>query len=390
VNLIFAQTINTFPKASDPLHVRVALFDELMRGNHWNEGTIMQHVIFPPAGVERPIVGSQEDCAGHTAEFLAAYAHRYFVTRDTQVREWANELMEGILKLEKVTGVPGVVARSFNKTDKSLWHEKVYFFPMEWHQSTSIPGYRWEGDLSSDKFIAFVYGIGTYWEFCANEKYKKMAADFIDRFIGRCVDYNFKLVDVDNKMTLWGNFCPDLPHQPLNSLEMLAGLKLAHRITGKNRYGAAYRMLIDKYHYDDDAILTKVLWPEEWKTVWDDDLAARSLYILLRYETDRSLLQKYRMCLNRHWYDWKNTNFSRNDDVFFHMLYQVLSGENVIGRECIEAIKNMKGFERRKRFFTIPTENGNKRLESEEEGNATGLIRNYWFGRHYEIIDPKW
>ncbi|MBN1350489.1 hypothetical protein JXJ21_13825 [candidate division KSB1 bacterium] len=389
-NHLWAQKVNAFPKPEDPLHVRIAMFDELMRGNHWNEGAIMQHVIFPPVGKEIPIVGSQEDCAGHTAVFLAAYSHRYAVTKDPQVREWANQIMEGLLKLEAVTGVPGVVARSFNKTDEPLWHEKVYFFPEEWHASKSLPGYRWQGDLSSDKFTDFLYGVGTYWEFCADEEHKKIAVDFLDRFIGRCVDYNFKMVDVDNKMTLWGNFCPDLPHQDLNSLEMLAGLKVVHRLTGKERYHAAYHTLIEKYHYDDHAIMAKVLYPEEWKTSWDDHLAAKSLYMIMRYETDPSLLQKYRMSLNRHWYDWKDTDFRRDADVFYHMLYQVLTGEKVVGEKCIEAIKNMRGFKRRQRQFTIPTANGNKTMNAEEEGNATTMIRNYWFGRHYGFIDSAW
>ena len=391
VSSVFCQKINQFPERTDPLHVRVAMFDELMRGNHWNEGTIMQHVIFPPAGLERPIVGSQEDCADHTSMLLAAYSHRYAVTKEKKVREWANQLMEGLLKLEKVTGVPGVVARSFNKTDKPLWHEKVYFFPMEWHWSTSMPGYRWEGDLSSDKFTSFIYAVGTYWEFCADEKHKKIAADFIDCFVGRCVDYNFKLVDVDNKMTLWGNFCPDLPHQPLNSLEMLAGLKVAYKLTGKDRYRAAYHMLIDRYQYDDHAIPSKLLWPDEWKTApWDDHLAAKSFYMLMRWETDRSLQIKYRMSLNLHWYDWKNTDFKYQAEVWYHMLYQLLTGEKVVTEKCINAIKNMWGFDRRTRTFKIPTDNGFKIVESEEEGSAVTLIRNYWFGRHYGFIDPEW
>jgi hypothetical protein len=387
---VFAQTSSAFPSRTDPLHKRVDMFDALMRANHWNEGTMMQHVIFPPAGKSTPIVGSQEDCAGITAVYLAAYSHCYYVTRDPKVRAWADQIMNGILQLEKVTGVPGVVARSFNKTEQPLWHEQVYFFPQEWHWSTTMPGYRWQGDLSSDKFTDFLYGVGTYWEFCADETHKKLAADFIDRFMGRCVDHNFKMVDVDNKQTLWGNFCPDLPHQPLNALEMLAGMKVAYKLTGKERYRAAYHMLIDKYHYDDEAIMAKVLWPEEWKTPWDDELAAKALYMLYRWETDTSLLIKYRMCLNRHWYDWKNSAFHHEDDVWYHLLYQVLTGEQVMSEKCIGAIKAMWGFDRGKGLFTIPTPQGMKTVESEEEGNATGMVRNYWFGRHYGLIDPAW
>jgi len=65
---LFAQKVNKFPKKTDLLHVKVDMFDKLMLGNHWNEGTIMQHVIFPPAGLDRPIVGSQADCLDATSE----------------------------------------------------------------------------------------------------------------------------------------------------------------------------------------------------------------------------------------------------------------------------------------------------------------------------------
>lgn len=389
MNIAFAQKVNQFPKLSDPLHVKIALNDALMRGNHWNEGTVMQHVIFPPAGIDRPVVGNQEDSAEYTAELLAAYSFRYAVTKDPQVRQWANELMEGLLKLEKVTGVPGLVARSFYRTSKPLWHEQAYFFPLEWHQSTSMSAYRWEGDLSSDKFTLFIYGVSIYWELCADETHKQLAAGFIDRFIGRCVDCNFKIVDLDNKMTLWGNFCPDLPHQPLNSLEMLAALKSAYHLTSKDRYRSAYEMLINKYHYDDQALKAKILWPEKWVTPGDDDLAARSLYILLRWETDNSLLIKYRMALNRHWYYWKNSNFQRDIDVYFTMLYQVLTDEKVVDDKCINAAKNMKGVLRTKGVFFIPTDHGTKKIESEQEFHATGMIHNYWFGRYYGFIDKN-
>ena len=81
---------------------------------------------------------------------------------------------------------------------------------------------------------------------------------------------------------------------------------LNFRITGNERFNSAYHMLIDRYSYDDHQLHAKVLWPPEWRNVGDDYHAARSLYMLMRYEKDRSLIIKYRMNLNRHWYDWQN------------------------------------------------------------------------------------
>ena len=386
---MFSQKVNKFPKKTDPLYKKVEMYDKLMMGNHWNEGAFMQYVIFPPAGLEVPIIGPQADCLDPTSEMLAAYSYKYAISKDQKDRDIANQIFEAILKLEKVTGVPGLVARSFNKTDKPLWHEEVYWYH-EWHQSSSMPGYRWLGDLSADKFTSIFYGVGTFWEICADNNYKQQAAGLLDRFIGRVVDNNFKLIDLDGKMTLWGNFCPNLPHQELNSLEMLAALKVTHHITGKERYNAAYHMLIDRYQYDDKAINAKILFPPEWRNVGDDYHAARSLFMLMRYEKDRSLLIKYKMSLNRHWYDWKNIEFTWEGNIWFVMVYKVLTGENNLTEKQAQGIKDMWGVEREEKEFKIPQLDGSfKIVKSEYEGVATAMIRNYWFGRYYNLIDEK-
>jgi hypothetical protein len=335
-------------------------------------------------------MGPQADCLDPTSEMLAAYSYKYAISKDPKDREIANQIFEAIEKLEKVTGVQGLVARSFNKTDKPLWHEDVYWYK-EWHESSSMPGYRWLGDLSADKFTSIFHGVGIFWEFCADEEYKLKAAALLDRFIGRVVDDNFKLTDLDGKMTLWGNFCPNLPHQPLNSLEMLAALKVTHRITGKERYNAAYHMLIDRYHYDDLAINAKILFPPEWRNVGDDYHAARSLYMLMRWEDDPNLLNKYRMSLNRHWYDWKDLEFTWESNIWFIMVYQVLAGEDILTEDKKQGIKDMWGFERESKEFNIPQEDGSvKNVESEFERSSAAMVRNYWFGRYYKLIDPKW
>jgi len=383
--VVWGQTVNDFPKRDDPLHVRADLFDKLMRGNHWNEGVMMQHVIFPPAGKETPIVGSQEDCPFHTGAYLAALSFRYAVAQEPEVREWANRTMDGILKLERVTGADGCIARSFNKTDAPNWHEQVYFFPMEWHASEAMPGYRWMGDCSIDQLGGLIYGLAIYWELCADDEHKQIAADFIERAMSRCIEYGLKIVDADNKMTLWGNMCPDLPHDKLHALLALAHLKTAEHVTGKTMFKAAHDRLITKYHYDDEAIMAKVLWPEEWRNASDDQLAAMAYYHLMRLEEDPALLLKYRMSFNRHWFLWKDTA-----RVFPHMLRKVLMNEEAVSDKIVEALKGMWGFDRNRRSFTIPTPTGTETVEAEEEGSAAWMLHDYWFGRYHGIIDAQW
>ena len=89
-----AQQVNAFPHRHDPLHVRVAAFEKLMWGNHCNEGIFMPHVIFPPVGEERPLVGNQEDAADETAMMLAAYSFKYAATKEASARTQADQVMD--------------------------------------------------------------------------------------------------------------------------------------------------------------------------------------------------------------------------------------------------------------------------------------------------------
>lgn len=111
--LTAAQKVNRFPLRSDPLHKKVELFTELMLGNHWNEGLIMQRPIFPPAGLERPVIGPHADCLDVSTEMLAAFSHKYALTGDPADRDIADQIFEAILKTEKVTGIPGLIARGY-------------------------------------------------------------------------------------------------------------------------------------------------------------------------------------------------------------------------------------------------------------------------------------
>jgi hypothetical protein len=113
--------------------------------------------------------------------------------------------------------------------------------------------------------------------------------------------------------------------------------------------------------------------------------------MVMRLETDPDLLNKYRMNLNRHWYDWKDIEFTWESNIWFLMVYKVLTGEDIFTEGKKQGIKDMWGFERTSREFKIPQKDGSfKLVRSEEERTAAAMIRNYWFGRYYGIINEKW
>ncbi len=295
----WAQTLSDFPTAETALGARVDMYDKLIRANHWNEGTIMPNVIFPPAGKDTAIVGSQENCPMHTGAYLASLSFRFAVTQDGQIRALADSVMEGILKLEQVTGEPGCVARSFNKTDGANWHEQAFAYPMEWRESDALSGYRWMGGMSTGQLTGLIFGVAQYWELCADDAHKKLAADFIDRAVGRCIGNNLRITDLEGKMTMWGNFCPDLPHEKVNALLILADLEVARKVTGKVVYEASYRRLLTKYKYDDEAVLSCEPSSRDRREAGDEAVVSMALYMLIHFEDNQELLGKYRAGLGK-------------------------------------------------------------------------------------------
>lgn len=389
-NNCIAQKNNKFPKADDPLHVKVSMYEALTLENHWNEGTILFQAYYTPAAKDRTGFGSHSDLIDATGEMLVAYSCKYAITKNAEDRKIADQVFEGILKAEQVTGVPGLVSRGFYQTDEPQWLEKMWYD--EWHWSTSMPGYRWLGDLSIDKLVSVFHALGMYYELCADPVQKDKVEGLLSRFVGKIVDDNFRIMDLDGKLTLWGNMCPDLPHNKLNSLVALAAVKTAHQITGEAKFASAYKLLIDTYHYDDRQLLTNHLYPENLRHIWDDYHAARSLYMVMKYETDPDLLNKYRMTLNRQWHVWQDITFEEESTIFYIMLYDLITREGVMQDPSrIEVLKNMNGHARKTRFFDIPMEDGtSKKTETEYDHASTAFLRNYWFGRYFGFIDPSW
>tara|TARA_Y100001980_G_C14556900_1_gene352906 strand:+ start:98933 stop:100156 length:1224 start_codon:yes stop_codon:yes gene_type:complete len=389
-NLCLAQKNNSYPKDDDPLHIKVKMYEQLMLDNHWNEGTILFHALYHPDGKNIDGFGLHSDLIDATGEMLVAYSCKYGITKDKKDKKIADQVFDGILKAETVTGVPGLVARGFYKANEPQWFEKAWYD--EWHWSSSMPGYRWLGDQSIDKLVSIFHALGMYYELAADDEYKKKVEGLLSRFIGKIVNDNFRIMDLDGKLTLWGNMCPDLPHNKLNSLVALAAVKAAQQFTGESRFASAYKMLIEKYHYDDRQLLTNHLFPEHMRHIWDDYHAVRSLYTVMQYETDPDLLNKYRMTLNRQWYVWKDITFEEESTIFYIMLYDLMTGENAMEDPArIDVLKSMNGHKRGTRTFNLPMEDGSRmKITTEYDRASTAFIRNYWFGRYFGFVDPSW
>ncbi len=356
------------------------LLEDLRRDN-LQFGVVMPRVLLPPEGNADHSTAHQEDGGNRSGPYLAALSFQYAVTGRDEVRRWADETFDAVELLEKVTGVPGCVARSFNKAKKPQRHEDWFFFPGEWHASASMPGYRWLGDPSSDTITNLLYGLAVYFDLCADGPHKIRASALADRIVTRIVDQGMRIVDVDGKMTLWGNFNPFLDKEKLNTLLPLGHLKIAYHMTGDSRFEYQYRFLTEKHDYADHAILADSYKPPV--VPWDANLGMEALYHLLRYEEDAVLRDKYLASLERYWVTQKKGRF-----VSLHVIYNhYVPGEKGFSEKSVKALVDWKGAWRQKRDEWLRKEGGPENVRGVWQEPAQEYLRAYWSARYHRLLE---
>lgn len=371
-----------YPGYTDLLKKAQWLQEDLHENNR-QFGIVMPRVLLPPEGNADLSSAHQEDGGNRTGPYLAALSFQYSVTKDPQVKKWADETFEAIEILEKVTGVEGSIARSFNKSKVKQRHEDWFFFPMEWHQSTSMPGYRWIGDPSSDTYANLMYGLALYYDLVAEDSYKKRVQEWVTKVTDRIIKHDMRLVDVDGKMTLWGNYSPSLDKENLNSLLALFQLKVTHHITGNEKYHDKYIELIHKHGYADDAIMSASYKPPY--VPWDTNHFMKGVYLLLKYETDLSLQNKYLSALERYWlkeYPCKNMPLQI---VYNHYV----PGQGGFDEESIKQLVDWRGAWRVEREELLRKGNGSERVKGTWIEPSQFYILIYWKARYHQLLTAE-
>jgi hypothetical protein len=168
----------------------------------------------------------------------------------------------------------------------------------------------WKADTSSDELDGHYFFYGVYYDLVAQSEAEKRAVrEHVAALTDHLVDHNFQLIDHDGKPTRWGIFDPaNLNHnvdfwgeRGINSLSMLAYLKIAGHITGDAKYERAYRKLIDEHAYEMNVLIPKSNAGPGAGNQSDDEMIFMNYYGLLRYEKDPALRRRYLLAFHNHW-----------------------------------------------------------------------------------------
>jgi hypothetical protein len=317
---------------------------------------------FNPASSELAI---SDNDGMYTAMYGAAQAFRYAATGSAEAKALADRSFKSCKWLVDITHEKGFPARVIIPVD---WHEpvnEIYSRQSNLNHQKHDPQwkniyprfpkskdgkYLWKCDTSSDELAGHFFFYGIYYDLVAKTEEEKQAVrevvgDIMDHFIR----HGYKLTDYDGKVTRWGDFSPEYfnsvygyDQRGLNSMMMLSFLNVAKHVTGNKKYDEAAQILRDKYGYHIYAMHPKEFFPPENVVPWDNNLCLMSLYGLINYETDPSLLLMYRQSLEIAW-----QHVSKQKNAFWDAIYASLA-------DRFTELVDQKTFDRKDLFTKNP------------------------------------
>jgi hypothetical protein len=282
------------------LQQKAAHFEEITLARHNRNGYI---TISRMTDGDYAVEASDNDGLW-SAVYCAAECFRYAVTKEPTARDLARRSMQAIMDLERLTGVSGLPARAVLRDGEThVWQSQGH-----WHRSSVNPSYQWKGDTSSDELDGHFFICPIYYDLVADDAEKAELRAYVRRLTDHLLSHNYRLFDVTGQPTRWGIFNPESlnddlsweENRALNSLSILAYLKVAFHMTGDQRYQTAYEELIHRHHYLLNTLYTKQLPPFSVNHS-DDQLEFLDYYSILQYERNPEYRRILLLTLERSW-----------------------------------------------------------------------------------------
>ena len=340
--------VSKIGKTSMTLEDKAGFFySELLTRHIRAPWTAAQVRLLEPGKLDTWVPEDDDNDGEYTSMYLAMESFRYAATGDPVAKERAAKAFQFLKKLEEVTGVDGLFARSIVPADWSDLHDPNRTYSNEEVASSKVsePRYKpvenrwrptadgkwlWKGDTSSDEMCGHMFGYFFYYTLVADDPEKEIIRLHVRKIVDHLLANDYSLTDIDGNPTRWGVWSPKqlnrnpewLPERNLNSMEMLGFLKFAYHITADEKYQTAYLHLIENEGYLENMAEISQQNPA-WFIYFDVILAAYIYPLLIFGEDDPSLLAFY----EKHMDDWFQTR--KNDhNPFVNFLYNFTRNKN--------------------------------------------------------------
>lgn len=288
------------------LEDKAAHYETVIAERHNRRGMINTSHLSIPGDLSSSKTVNQDNDGLWTSTFLAAESFRYAVTKSEEAKKNAIRTYEALERLETVTGISGLPARSYalatDVVEKSRSpHPKI------WRQSPDKK-WQWLDDCSSDEIVGHMFAVSIFYDLVADDEMKKGIKGLVNRIMNHIIDNDYQLIDYDGITTRWGNWHPDAMNHDKNwayekglySLEILSFLKTAVYITGNQKFEDTYLDLIKNHHYAENTLQAKIHGPYE-KSYAEDILTFLPYYTLSKYAKNDPYWPLYQKSIERTW-----------------------------------------------------------------------------------------
>lgn len=383
---VLTQTgLNKIEFRQTTLAAKADWFHRKIRSRNMRYGFTAERRLLVPGDITSSEMIDTDNDGGWTSYYLGSLAARYAVTREEETRRQAWESFGALERLQSIHTNTGFPARTFERrgfkfSDTDRWRD------------SPDPGWEWKGHTSSDEMQAQGFAHAVMWELVATNATERarIAANWV-AIIDHILRHNLYLVDVDGQPTLWGRWNPEyvnwFPHtigdRRLNSAEIIAGLQLAHRMTGNERYRAKAYELFEQHGYLTNILSSMKLiastkgyvfrgndMGNEWNHS-DDELAFFNYWTLVRFAFTDELRAQYLAAVADHWDFEKAERYP-----IFNFIYAACSGEEF---DAAGAVWTLRG---------TPLDTIAWRMSNSHRKDITKLEPNFMGRQMKELLPP--
>lgn len=320
------------------LSEKEAYYDSKMQYFNRENYYISANVAEQSVPLEDSIVGISDNDGLWSALYLGALCFKYKVTGDSEVKEKARKVMKALIKLQTMTGISGFPARAYRRPGEAAFGNGH----PEWHLTEDEKGpLEWKGETSSDELVGHYFGAAYYFDMVADEDEKPEIAASIKSVTDHLIANGYTLCDTDGLPTTWAHFGPtELNDEELwcwekgiNSLELIAFLRITEHITGERKYSDIAEELIKNHHYGMNLLLYKRY--DSYSNHIDDLLGVLSIMPLLKYEKNKDFIKYLLLALRRHYEYEKIEHYP-----LFAFTYALYSGGHTNLNDVIETLED--------------------------------------------------
>jgi hypothetical protein len=312
------------------LEQKLESFVERVVLRHDRDGAVADSRLSVKGDLSTNIPWDSDNDGGWTCYWILSECFRYQVTGDPEAKAHFDKSLERMLSFRTLTGTEHFLARAVIRKDGCPLDDCDDPDDGEWF--TSPDGEWWvKGDTSNDEVTSHMFMMGHAYDLCADEEQRAGIRAHVDGIAGGLIDHGYQLLDIDGEVTKHGQFDPEYCNESIpgqfgdgghRAGQMIAILVLAYYMTGDEKYQEAKRYLIEEHHYDENMVHESEY--EFRRGHGDgDELGTQAFFVLLRYEPDPALREK--------WLEgWRRTysNIRLQQGGWWDMTNAVLGGDD--------------------------------------------------------------